>query len=70
MWLTQLSHYGSYELTLLTETAEEGIKALRKEFRKANRERGAFGSTYSFQELLDGGDVRQTRMTLNKVEWL
>lgn len=70
IWLTQLEHFGSYELTVATATPEEGIKALKKEFDTANKERGAFASTYTFKELLEGGDVRQIEMPLGKVEWL
>lgn len=70
IWLTQLEHFGSYELTVATETAEEGIQALKREFNNANKERGAFASTYSFQELLEDGDIRQTELPLGKVEWI
>lgn len=70
IWLTTLEHFGSYELTVATETKEEGIVALQKEFNRANKERGAFASSYTFKELLEGGSVGQTQLKLGKVEWL
>lgn len=70
IWLTQLEHFGSYELTVATSTPEDGIKALRREFNLANKERGAYASSYTFKELLEGGSVRQTQLPLGKVEWL
>ena len=70
IWLTQLEHFGSYELTVATVTPEEGIKALKREFNLTNKERGQFASSYTFDELLKGGSVRQTELPLGKVEWI
>lgn len=70
IWLTQLEHFGSYELTVATETPDEGLKALKREFTAVNKERGAYASTYTFEELLEGGSIRQTELPLGKVEWL
>lgn len=70
VWLTQLQHFGSYELTVITESEAEGIKALKKEFDEANKQRGEFASSYTFKELLDGGDIRQIELPLGEVQWL
>ena len=69
VWLTQLTHFGSYDLTVITDTEHEGIEALREEFNKANKERGDYASSYTYDELLNGGDVRSWEMVTGKVEW-
>jgi len=70
VWLTTLTHFGSYDLTVVTENAEDGLIAINKEFNRAQKERGEFKSEYSFNELVTGGDVHQTELEINKVEWL
>lgn len=71
VWLTKLEHFGGYDLTVITETEAEGIKALRAEFNEANKQRGPQGSSsYTFKELLDGGDVQQVQLTIGEVQWL
>lgn len=70
IWLNTLDHFGSYTLTVVSETKEEGASALKAEFDRANAERGSFKSSYTWQELLEGGDVCQLELPLNKVEWL
>lgn len=69
--LTRLTHFGGYELTVITLNAQEGISALRQEFCKEQQRRGQeLQSNYTFEQLLSGGDISQLKMPLGKVEWL
>lgn len=69
-WLTQLTHFGSYDLTVITATKHAGLSALGKAFAIAQEEReDSVSSEYSFEELLAEGSVRQYAMSPGEVEW-
>jgi hypothetical protein len=71
LWLTQLTHFGDYNLTVLTLTKEKGISAIEKDFEFAQQERqDSVQSLYNFKDLLEEGQVRQYHMNTDKVEWI
>ena len=71
--LVQLDVFG-YELTVICETKEECLKALRKEYLAGRKVRGApmddHGALRSFPSYLEYAGIHVTEMPFGVVEWL
>lgn len=73
VYLAQLGVFG-YELTVVGETKEECLKAMRKEYLKGRKVWGApvddHGKLRSFPNYLEYAGIHVTEMPFGVVEWL
>ena len=73
VYLAQLGVFG-YELTVIGETKEEAVKAMRKEYLKGRKLRGApmddHGKLRSFPDYAEYAGMTVMKMEFDSVEWL
>ena len=73
VYLAQLDVFG-YELTVIGETREECLKALKKEYLAGRKARGAptddHGALRSFPSYVEYAGISITEMPFGTVDWL
>ncbi len=74
VYLAQLNVF-NYELTVVGETKEECVKAMRKEYLAARKRRGGYprndqGEPRTFPDYAEYAGMSVTKMPLGHVEWL